>query len=119
MNEWDRIKKVVREGARQGHVVPDVAPEPARPVPPDHEPELERAKPPAQLNPPVAIVLYLGSLTGLQVFRKNLKGTNQSSGVFDEVCRTIEIREHPFMRIKDERVYPINSFGNPTHFREN
>jgi len=36
----------------------------------------------------------------------------------DKVRGTVEVREHPFVRIEDERIDQLYSIDHPAHFRE-
>ncbi len=52
-------------------------PDPFHPVIPDNKPEFKGPEPPAQLHPPITVILDSPACPGLQILRKDLKGTDQ------------------------------------------
>jgi hypothetical protein len=70
---------------RQSDVLPDVMLQSLDPVVPDHEPQLERAKAPAQGNLPVAVVNHGPGLCGLvtQIFGQHAQSLDQCLAVRD------------------------------------
>ena len=70
------------------------------------------------MDSPVPIIPNACSLRGLQVFREDLKCFHERFLVGDKVRGTVEVREHPFVRIEDERIDQFYSIDHPAHFRE-
>ena len=70
---------------RQGDVLPDVVAQPFSAVPPQDEPQLERAEPPAQRHLPVAVVDDGAGLAGrvAQVLRHDRQRRDQRLAVRD------------------------------------
>src|SRR6266496_5869470 len=67
-----------------------------------HEPQLQRAKPAAERNVPIAIIDDGPRFRGFvpQIFGKNAERLDQYLAVRNVKTVTIEVRKHPFVRIE-------------------
>src|ERR1039458_2911744 len=85
-------------------------------VMPDHKPEFQRAKTPAQLDVPIPIIDHgarFGRLIA-QVLGKNRKRLDQVLAVGNVEAIAIEVGEHPFVRIESVAVGKFHSILNET-----
>ncbi len=96
----------VRQRPGQGDVLANVVPDPLRTVRPEDEPEFQRAEPPAERHVPVPVVddpsgrrCLVAEIRGQDAQRFDQRGT-----VGDVEERTVEVREHPLVRVERVRI---------------
>src|ERR1700751_3110483 len=91
-----------RKLLRELHVPAHVMPQALHAVVTNNEPQLQRSKPPAQRDLPVAIVNHSTRFCSpvAQVFWQHAQRANERCSVAHVEAVAIEIREHPLMRIK-------------------
>src|SRR5258707_15528753 len=85
---------------------------------PDHKPQLQRTKPPPQLNVPVAVIDHCPRLSRLvaQVLRQNRKRLNQVLAVGDIETIAVESCKHPLVRIESVAVGKLDAVMNKPKF---
>src|SRR5882672_5791938 len=84
----------------------------------NHEPQLERPEPAAELNVPVAVVKNRAGFAGLvlQIFRKHAQSLDQRPAVGKKERAAIEVGEHPLVRIEAVAIGKFQTVLNPAKF---
>src|ERR1700722_3206384 len=108
----------LRKLLRELHVPAHMMPQALHTVVANHEPQLESAKAPPERDLPVAVVNYRTRFRSAitQVFRQHAQCANKSATVANVEAVTIEIREHPFMRIEAIAVGQFDAVVRPAKF---
>ncbi len=91
-----------RELLGERDVAPHVVAQPLDAVVPDHEPELERTKPPAERDVPVAVIDHGARLRRLvqKILGEDAQRLDQRVSVGDVEAVAVEVREHPLVRVE-------------------
>jgi hypothetical protein len=105
------------ELVREGDMLANQGPKPFEPIAPNHKPQLQGPEPASQLDTPVAVVHNLGVLSGPQILRSHLEGAEQRLAVAHEIGATIEVHQHPFMRIEYEAVRLLDAVEEMAQLR--
>jgi hypothetical protein len=97
-------------------VLAHVVGQPFGPVPPQHEPELERPEPPPERDLPVAVVddLARGGGRVAQELGQDRQGLDQGAPVGDPEARAVEGGEQPLVGVGDEAVGPLQAVEQAT-----
>src|SRR5580704_10426528 len=103
----------------QLYVPAHVMPQALHAVVANHEPQLQRPKPPAQGDLPVAIVDHSTRFCSpvAQVFWQYAQRANERCSVAHIEAVAIKIREHPLMRIETVAVGQLDAVVRPAKFR--
>ena len=99
----------------QADMLPDESLQALDAVRTDDEPELQRPEPPPELDAPVPIIFDIRIDAGLEVFGMDLERSKERPRVLDEIGRAVEIGQHPFVGIEDERIHEFRAVQHPAH----
>jgi len=97
----------------QPDMLPDHGPDALDAVGTEDKPQLEGAEPAPELNSPVPVVADLGIHAGFQVFGVDLERPDERARILDEIGRTVEIGQHPLMRVEDEGIRLFDAVQDP------